>query len=131
MISGFASEGRALFTELTFDGRAIASTCNFTAGNVGFAFKIGWDPEFKAFSPGLLNEVEFMRRAGTEFPDLTYFDSGASADSFINNLWLERQNLPSIGMPTGLTGRAVIAGSQAISVAQRLLSGGIRRNATP
>ena len=78
-VSGFASEGRALFIEVTFDGVPIASMCNFIAGNVGFGFKIGWNPAFRSFSPALINELELIRQGPTSFGDIEYFDSGASA----------------------------------------------------
>jgi hypothetical protein len=108
-VSGFASEGRALFTEVTFDGVPIASMCNFIAGNVGFGFKIGWNPAFRSFSPALINELELMRQGPTSFGDIEYFDSGASASSFINELWLARHQMATICIPTGWVGASAIA----------------------
>jgi hypothetical protein len=108
VVAGFGAEGRALFTELTVDGVPIASTSNFVSGGAGFAFKIGWDPAFKAFSPGLLNELEFIRRAGAAFPDIEYFDSGADAGSFINRLWPSRRRMGTIVVPTTAVARVAI-----------------------
>jgi hypothetical protein len=108
-ISGFASEGRALFTEVTFDGVPIASICSFIAGNIGFGFKIGWDPAFRSSSPALINELEFMRHAPTDFGDIEYFDSGASSTSFINELWLARRHVATMFIPTGWVGASSIA----------------------
>ncbi len=108
-VSGFASEGRALFTEVTLDGAPIASTCNFISGNVGFGFKVGWDPAFRSTSPALINELEFMRHASTEFGDIEYFDSGASPKSYINELWLARRRVATIRIPTGWVGASSIA----------------------
>jgi hypothetical protein len=108
-VSGFASDGRALFVEVTFDGIPIASMCNFIAGNVGFGFKIGWNPAFRSFSPALINELELMRQGPTNFSDIDYFDSGASASSFINDLWLARHQMATICMPTGRVGASAIA----------------------
>jgi len=104
VVSGFASEGRALFIEVTFDGVPIASICNFIAGNVGFGFKIGWDPGFRAASPALINELELMRHASAAFADIVYFDSGASPTSFINELWLARHRVGTILIPMGWVG---------------------------
>ena len=108
-VSGFASEGRALFIEVTFDGVPIASMCNFVAGNVGFGFKIGWNPAFRSFSPALINELELIRQGPTSFGDIEYFDSGASGSSFINELWLARHQMATICIPTGWVGASSIA----------------------
>ncbi len=105
---------RALFTELRIDGRAVASTCNFVSGNMGFAFKVGWDPELRKLGPGMLNEVEFIRHVRLHCPDLQSFDSGASADSFINRLWPDRRALGLLLMPSSRLA------SCALTVTQRL-----------
>jgi hypothetical protein len=111
-VSGFASEGRALFIEVTFDGVPIASMCNFIAGNVGFGFKIGWNPAFRSYSPALINELELIRQGPTNFTDIEYFDSGASATSFINELWLARHRMAKICIPTGWVGASSIAAAE-------------------
>ena len=100
MVARFDADGhRALFTELRVDDRVVASTCNFVSGRMGFAFKVGWDPELRKLGPGMLNEVEFIRRVRDHCPDLLRFDSGASADSFINRLWPDRRTLGLLLMP--------------------------------
>jgi CelD/BcsL family acetyltransferase involved in cellulose biosynthesis len=108
-VSGFASERRTLFLELTLDGVPIASICNFIAGNVGFGFKTAFDPAFRSASPGLINELELMRHAPTNFGDIEYFDSGAGPASFINELWLSRCRTATIRIPTGWVGASSIA----------------------
>ena len=100
MVTRFDREGRALFTELRVDDRVVASTCNFVSGSMGFAFKVGWDPELRKLGPGMLNEVEFIRHVRQHCPDLTLFDSGASADSFINRLWPGRRELGLLLVPS-------------------------------
>jgi len=109
MIAGFASERRAVLTELTLDGTPIACSSNLLSGKTGFAFKIGWHPDFRTFSPGWINELEFMQRAPAEFPGCDYFDSGARPDSFINELWPDRRALSTLLVPTQLSGRVAIA----------------------
>ena len=111
MVRRFDGDGhRALFTELRLEGKVVASTCNFVSGNMGFAFKVGWDPELRKLGPGMLNEVEFIRQARTHCEDLESFDSGASADSFINRLWLDRRSLGLLLMPaSGLASLALVA----------------------
>lgn len=110
MAAGFAAERRALFAELTLDGAAIAVTCNLISGNVGFAFKIGWDTEYHTYSPGWLNELETMRQADALLGDLAYIDSGAAPDSYIDRLWLDRRPLVTLSIPLTLAGRLALDG---------------------
>jgi Acetyltransferase (GNAT) domain len=113
MVARFDADGhRALFTELRVDGRAVASTCNFVSGPMGFAFKVGWDPEHRKLGPGMLNEVEFIRHARSHCADLISFDSGASADSFINRLWPERRDLGLLLMPSSRLASAALLATQ-------------------
>lgn len=95
MIEGFQRHSRVFFTELLLNDTVIASTCNLISCNTGFAFKIGWDVAFARYSPGILNEVEFIRHAPTVCSHLDYIDSGASPGSFIEKLWLDRRRLMS------------------------------------
>jgi hypothetical protein len=113
MVARFDGDGhRALFTELRIDGRAVASTCNFVSGNMGFAFKVGWDPELRKLGPGMLNEVEFIRHARSHCSDLKSFDSGASADSFINRLWPDRRALGLLLMPASRMASVALLATQ-------------------
>ncbi len=95
MISGFSEEGRAFFTELSLNGKVIASTSNLIGGCAGFAFKIGWDEAFSKLGPGILNEVEFMKHFTEYFPNIQYVDSGADEGSFIEKLWTDHISLES------------------------------------
>lgn len=93
MVQGFASEGRALFTELRLAGQTIASTSNLVSGATGFAFKVGWDPAYRKNGIGILNEAELVRNAPQVIADLQAFDSGAEPASFIEKLWPGRRSL--------------------------------------
>ena len=73
----------------------IASTSNFSSGRSGFAFKLGWDPQFATYSPGLLNELELIRAAPSIWNELDLVDSGAAPGSFMENIWLARRTLIS------------------------------------
>jgi CelD/BcsL family acetyltransferase involved in cellulose biosynthesis len=105
MVAAFAAEGRAIFTELALDGRAIASICHFVSGRMAFSFKLGWDPAFKSYSPGLLNEIELMRHAAEAFAGIDCVDSGSAASGFINALWPSRRALATLVLPHGPLGR--------------------------
>ena len=93
MVEGFQSQHRVFFTELRLDGRAIASTCNLISGKAGFGFKIGWDPEYTRYSPGILNAFQLILHAPTYCTSMEMIDSCSSPQSFINNLWLEQRSL--------------------------------------
>ncbi len=93
IIEQFTNAGNVFFTELILGDRVIASTCNFIAGKTGFAFKIGWDTDYKDYSPGVLNEMEFLRESNNNAVPVIHMDSGAGEDSFINHYWPTRKVL--------------------------------------
>jgi CelD/BcsL family acetyltransferase involved in cellulose biosynthesis len=127
VVAGFAAERRTLFSELTLDGVAIASTCNFLSGRMGFAFKIGWNSELRAYSPSWLNEVEFMRQAAARLGGIELMDSGASEDSYINELWLERRTLATLVIPLSFAGRLASGGLASARVVKRHVFGAATR----
>lgn len=114
MMSGFSLSGQAFFAELVSEGKVIASTSNLISGNVGFAFKIGWDPRFSNLAPGLLNEAEMIRRAPSQLADLDYVDSGADEDSFIGEMWVRRRDLTSGVLTTTSLGHKVGVAASAL-----------------
>lgn len=119
MTAGFASEGRALFTELKLDGRVIASTCNYVSGDAGFAFKVGWDEQYRKFGLGIFNEAELVRQSRELCGDLRYIDSGSQPASFIEMLWPARRRVALVVVPLTLRGRLVWQAQQQL---RRLLA---------
>jgi len=117
MVRGFAGAGRALFAELRVGERVICSTSNFISGRAAFAFKIGWHRDFAKMSPGTLNEVEMIRQAPSLLGKLDFFDSGASQDSYINDLWVDRRPVSSSFLVTTSTSRIMLG---AIDLGKRL-----------
>jgi CelD/BcsL family acetyltransferase involved in cellulose biosynthesis len=109
-VTRFETEGRMVVTELTLDNRVIASTTNFVSGRAGFAFKIGWLPELAKVSPGVLNEMEMLRRLYEDdgLTDLDFWDSGASQGSFIDKLWPGRRPLVSMTLASTSLSRTVM-----------------------
>jgi len=122
MISGFAQNGRAYFTELAIDDRVISSTSNLISAKAGFAFKVGWDQEFAEGSPGILNEIEFIENAAKVFPHLAYIDSGAEEGSYIDKLWQDRYALVSGFYATRALARPVLAAVEYARRTKRALS---------
>lgn len=111
MAEAFQADGRLFLTELSLDGPAIASTVNLVSGGAGFAFKVGWHPDYSKLSPGVLNEVEFIRRAPALCGALSYIDSGAEEGSFIDKLWNDRRVLSSGIYATSTFGRLIVTGT--------------------
>jgi hypothetical protein len=93
MIENFIQRENAFFTELCLNGDVISSTTNLISGDSGFAFKIGWDPAYAKWSPGILNEMMLLSCEKKEFRSLKQIDSCASSNSYINNIWLENSEV--------------------------------------
>jgi len=93
MTREFGIKKEFFFTELLVGGKVIASSSNFMIGRQAFTFKVGMDESFRDYSPGIINEMMFLKNlASLEFDDI---DSGADESSFINSYWPERKTLIS------------------------------------
>jgi CelD/BcsL family acetyltransferase involved in cellulose biosynthesis len=100
---GAHAQGRWMTLALRLDGRAIAMKCNVRCGDGGVAYKIAYDEEFAKFSPGVLLEVENIRRLHET--GIQWMDSGASANHpMINHLWRDKVSIETIVVPTGRAG---------------------------
>jgi len=88
-------ESRIFIYELTINGAPIASAVNFISVSQGFAFKIGWEQKYAKMSPGIINELEFMRDIASNQRGLSQIDSGATAGSFIEKIWPNRTTIAS------------------------------------
>lgn len=98
---GAYSRSRLKMLALRLDGRAIAIKCNLMAGDGGFAFKIAYDEDFEKYSPGVLLELEHIRRLHDQ-PGLRWMDSCAAPDHFMaNRLWTERKPMRTVLVSTG------------------------------
>ena len=86
---------------LRLDGRAIAMKCNLLAGDGGVAFKIAFDESYARFSPGVLLEIEHLRRLH-EPGGPAWMDSGAAANHpMIGHLWRDRIAVETLVVPAG------------------------------
>lgn len=96
MMKNFSQSERAFITELTLNERPISSTVNFASGGAGFAFKIGWDPHYAKYSPGILNEASWLESNDPTICDLNFIDSGCSDEtSYLSNLWNQKRAMRS------------------------------------
>ena len=108
-IANFAETGDLFFCELLCGGAVVASTVNVISGDVGYAFKVSWDPEFAQMSPGMLNEVETIRAASELLGDLRYIDSCTGEQCYIDRLWTTRRTLADGVLVLGPLGAGVHA----------------------
>ncbi|WKZ39043.1 MAG: GNAT family N-acetyltransferase [Anaerolineales bacterium] len=121
MISGFNRVDRAYFTELSINGHVISSTSNLISGRAGFGFKVGWDPEFSKYSPGVVNEIQTIEHVGEKLGDLDYIDSSASPDSYISKIWTGRRAIVEGMFTFTPKGQAALAGVQIVKKIKNLL----------
>lgn len=93
MVLGMADGGDVAFSRLLVGERPVASVVHLTAGDVVYAFKLGWDPEFERGCPGFQIKAQMAAHAGTEFPEARMIDSCAGSGSFIERVWPDRRAL--------------------------------------
>jgi hypothetical protein len=96
-------KNRLMMIALRLNGKPVAMKCNFLSGSGSFAFKIAFDEELARFSPGVLLELENMRRVNA-MPQVEWMDSCAVSEHFmINRLWTGRRTIETILVSTGKT----------------------------
>jgi CelD/BcsL family acetyltransferase involved in cellulose biosynthesis len=79
--------GRLLMLGLDLDGKPIARMCGFVGAEGSFAFKSAYDEALGDYSPGVLVELEWIRRIH-ETPQLRWSDSyTAPGNEMIRRLW--------------------------------------------
>lgn len=93
--------GRIMATTLYSGDRPIALKLNLQSGDEWFAYKIAYDEELARYSPGLLLEVDNIRRLHA-LPNARSMDSctGPTIRVF-RDLWLDRRSIQSITVATG------------------------------
>jgi CelD/BcsL family acetyltransferase involved in cellulose biosynthesis len=87
--------GRAVFSEVVLDGKAISSTSNFICGRELFAFKVGWNPEFARFGLGLISELKLTDELAGGFANLLRYDSGTAGPSYVDRILPHRATMTS------------------------------------
>src|SRR5262247_1952656 len=93
--------GRLVMMALRLDGRPIAYKCNFLAGRGSFTFKIAFDENYARYSPGMLLEIENIRRLHAQ-SQIEWVDSCADPFNFMfNRLWLSRRTIQNLIVSTG------------------------------
>jgi CelD/BcsL family acetyltransferase involved in cellulose biosynthesis len=92
---------RLSFCARRLGGRPIAFRCRFLAGEGAFAFKMAYDEQYGDFSPGVLLEMQHLRRLHC-VPGLRWMDSCTAADNrMMNQLWPCRRAVQTVLAATG------------------------------
>jgi hypothetical protein len=129
---GAFERGRWMTLALRLDGRAIAMKCNLLAGGGAVAFKIAYDESYARFSPGVLLEIEHLRRLH-EPGAPAWMDSGAAADHpMIGHLWRDRVAIETLVVPTGRpSGELAVAALPLVRWTSQAVKRALRRLRSP
>jgi CelD/BcsL family acetyltransferase involved in cellulose biosynthesis len=103
---------------LRLDGRPIAMKCNLLAPPGAFAFKIAYAEELAQYSPGVLLELENIRRFHDE-ARVQWMDSCAvPGHPMIEHLWKQHRLIQSWVIPLGTWGHVA---TSTLALAQRIV----------
>lgn len=117
----YAAAGRLQLLELRAGGRPVAMKCNLLAADGIFCFKIAFDEELAAFSPGVQLEVRMIGLFHGH-TSAAWMDSCAHPrNGMINRLWGDRRAICTLVLPAGPAG----------AVATQLLHAARRTRARP
>jgi hypothetical protein len=93
--------GRLMMLAMRLDGRPIAHKCNFLSGPGSFAFKIAFDEKYARHSPGVLLELENIRRLHTQ-SKIKWMDSCADpSHPMLDRLWPDRRTIQDVVVGAG------------------------------
>jgi CelD/BcsL family acetyltransferase involved in cellulose biosynthesis len=93
--------GRLMLLALRCGGRPVAALCNFLAGPASFAFKVAFDEAYARFSPGVLLELENVRRMHRQTGFLWQDSCADSGPSLTTQLWLDRRVIQTLLVAPG------------------------------
>jgi CelD/BcsL family acetyltransferase involved in cellulose biosynthesis len=119
--------GRLVMLAMRLDGRPIAYKLDFLAGRGAFTFKIAFDENYARYSPGMLLEIENVRRLHAQ-SQIEWTDSCADPFNFMfNRLWLARRTMQNLIVSTGKApGDFVVSVTPLLSWINRKLKPGKR-----
>lgn len=96
-----AADGRLMMMSLRLGDRLLASKLNFVVPPGAYTFKIAFDESFQKYSPGVLLELENIRRLH-DMPEIEWADSLALPDHpMANRLWLDRVAVATVAISPG------------------------------
>lgn len=116
----FAARDAVQFLSLQSGGRLASMQCNLRAGEGIFCFKVAYDEELAAHSPGMQLEVAALELLERD-ERTAWMDSCSAPDNeLINRLWPDRTEISTLIVPAGPVGRAAVGTTAAaMEVARR------------
>lgn len=119
-VGELAAQGRAVIYTLRLDGNAIASLIMLRSGNRYYPWKIAFDEQWGAYSPG----TQLMLRATRQLlamPGFEFADSLARETSWIDPLWPAKFRLATVIVtPPGQSAQRIVAALNRTESARRL-----------
>jgi CelD/BcsL family acetyltransferase involved in cellulose biosynthesis len=113
--------GRLLMLGIDLDGMPIARMCGFTAGEGSFAFKSAYDEALASYAPGILVELDWIRRVH-ETPGLRWSDSyTAPGNEMIRRLWKGARAIQRLAIGADLRGELALAALPLIRLLKRAI----------
>ncbi|MCT4657045.1 MAG: GNAT family N-acetyltransferase [Cohaesibacter sp.] len=98
------ADGSARIDWIKVGDQPVASLISLKAGAGLFTWKIGYDPTFARFSPGVQIMLDLSKQALKD-PDLTFIDSLATqGHPMVDHIWPHRRAMASLLVPLGLKG---------------------------
>lgn len=114
------ARGRLLMAGLDLDARPLARTTSILAGAGSFAFKKAYDEAYSRYSPGVIADIDRIRRLHAS-PELQWMDSfTAPGNTVLNRLWKGRLTVHNLVIGVRPVGEAVVAALPLARWAKRL-----------
>lgn len=121
LATGFASDDRTVFAQLSVDDCVIAASLNLVSGDTLFALKIGWDSDFADCSPGTQSEFGLLTSVKSELPNLAAVDSCSKPGSYVENVWPWKRRLTTGVFTTTMSGHLAARTMSRLKQLKRLL----------
>lgn len=119
MLTACHREGKLLMLRLKSGGRLVAMNTVLLTSHSGHYFKICFNEEFSAYSPGQLLELYFIELLH-ELPEIEWLDSCAKPNhDMIDRLWRERRNMQELWLGRPSVGGEMVVGSIAFGYAMK------------
>ena len=114
------ARGRLMMLALRAGGETVAIKLNVLGAEGGYAFKIAYNEHLEKFSPGVLLELENVRRLHGR-PGIEWMDSlAAPGHSLAERVWSDKAAFASLLIAPGrLAGRLVLAARPMLRLAKR------------
>jgi CelD/BcsL family acetyltransferase involved in cellulose biosynthesis len=127
VVTAASERGRLMMLALRLNGKAIAMKLNLLAPPGSYASRIAFDETLLRFSPGVLLELENIRRLHT-MTEIEWMDSLATANHpLMDRVWSGRAAMVSLLVAPGpFVGRLLLASIPLLRTLKRLFNRGRR-----